>query len=56
MKQWRINKDDGAILVENVSVRNEGQVKLKLSKVAVSSHDMSNLATLHKTNAVTPGH
>ena len=56
MKQWRINKDDGAILVENVSVRNEGQVKLKLSKVAVSSHDMSNFATLPKTNAVTPGH
>ncbi len=56
MKQWRINKDDGTILVENVSVRNEGQVKLKLSKVAVSSHDMSNFATLPKTNAVTPGH
>ena len=56
MKQWRINKDDGAILVESASVREEGQVKLKLSKVAVSSQDMSNFATLSKSDAITPGH
>ena len=56
MKQWFINKDEGAVLVESTSVREEGQVKLKLSKVAVSSQDMSNFATRSKDNAITPGH
>lgn len=56
MKQWHINKDEGVVLVENVNAREEGQVKLKLSKVAVSSQDMSGVASLPKNVAVTPGH
>lgn len=56
MKQWHINKDEGVALVENVNAREEGQVKLKLSKVAVSSQDMSNFASLPQNVAVTPGH
>ena len=56
MKQWHINKDEGVALVENVNAREEGQVKLKLSKVAVSSQDMSNFASLPQNDAVTPGH
>ncbi len=48
--------DDGATLFESVSVREDGQVKLKLSKVAVSSQDMANSASLAKDKAVTPGH
>ena len=47
MKQWHINKD-GVTLVEKAGVREEGQVKVKISKVAVSSADLSHLATCDK--------
>ena len=55
MKQWRINKE-GVTLVEKAGVREEGQVKVKISKVAVSSADLSHLATCDKDSAIVPGH
>ncbi len=56
MKQWRINKDDGVTLVESVCPKQDGQVKLKLSKVAVSSQDMATFASLPKGESVIAGH
>ncbi len=55
MKQWRIN-NEGVTLVEKAGVREEGQVKVKISKVAVSSADLSHLATCDKDSAIVPGH
>ena len=56
MKEWIINKDDGATLVEDVSQRADGQVKVKIAKVAISSQDVCNLSAMAKDDAVVPGH
>ncbi|MGN0744435.1 MAG: zinc-binding dehydrogenase [Christensenellales bacterium] len=56
MKKWIINKEDGVAIFEDVSQRREGQVKVKMSKVAVSSQDVCHLSTLLRENAVVPGH
>lgn len=55
MKQWRINKE-GTALNEVASVREEGQVKVKISKIAISSHDLSALANTDEESAIVPGH
>lgn len=56
MKEWIINKEDGATLVEDVSQRADGQVKVKIAKVAISSQDVCNLSAMAKDDAVVPGH
>lgn len=56
MKEWIINKEDGVKLVEDVSQRADGQVKVKIAKVAISSHDVCNLFAMAKDDAVVPGH
>lgn len=56
MKQWHINNDDGATLVEDVRQRKEGEVKVKLSRLAVSSQDMSHSFTQDKQSAIVLGH
>jgi len=55
MKQWHIDKN-GVALVEKTVAREEGQVKVKISKVAVSSADLCNLSACDKDTAVVPGH
>ncbi len=55
MKQWHIN-NEGAVLGEVSSVREEGQVKVKIAKVAISSQDLSTLANTDKESAIVPGH
>ena len=56
MKEWIINKENGVKLVEDVSQRADGQVKVKIAKVAISSQDMCNLSAMAKDDAVVPGH
>lgn len=56
MKQWHINKDEGVLLVESGTQRAEGEVKVKLSQLAVSSQDLSHLAGEDKDSAFVPGH
>lgn len=56
MKEWIINKEDGVKLVEDISQRADGQVKVKIAKVAISSHDVCNLFAMAKDDAVVPGH
>ncbi len=56
MKQWHINKDEGVVLVDSVQQRQEGEVKVKLSRIAISSQDLSHLANEDKSGAVVPGH
>lgn len=56
MKEWHINKEDGVVLLENACPKEDGQVKVKIAKIAVSSADLSSLATADKEIAVVPGH
>lgn len=55
MKQWHIN-NEGTSLLDVASVREEGQVKVKIAKVAISSQDLSSLAHTDKDSAIVPGH
>lgn len=56
MKQWHINKDEGVVLVDSVQQRAEGEVKVKLARLAVSSQDMSHCAGEGKDSVIVPGH
>lgn len=55
MKAWNIENLDDIKLVESTLLRKNGEVKLKVSKVAVSSTDISFFASKESTIKV-PGH
>ena len=54
MKKWRIENENEIKLVETVVTRGEDEVKVKMSKVAVSSDDIVYFAT--DSDHIVPGH
>lgn len=54
MKKWRIENENDIKLVETVVTRGEDEVKVKMSKVAVSSDDIVYFAT--DSDHIVPGH
>lgn len=56
MKAWHVEKSNGVNLVEETVPRKDDEVKLKLSRVAVTAHDLVHFATEGDGRPVIPAH